>query len=65
MLRAIMGIRAHPRLTSASKADERNDLGGPLWHPVWWLRRADRSSISSIHLADLGGKVVELTYVII
>ena len=30
---------------------------GPKWHPVSWLRRADRSSISSFHLANLGGEV--------
>ena len=34
-------------------------LDGPFWHPVSWLRRADRSSISSFHLADLGGKAVD------
>src|SRR6266536_1130470 len=31
----------------------------PNWHPVSWLRRADRSSISSFHLADLGGEAVD------
>src|SRR2546430_1653031 len=33
---------------------------GPSWHPVSWLRRADRSSISSFHLADLGGKAIDI-----
>src|SRR5262249_60272145 len=32
-------------------------LEGPFWHPVSWLRRADRSSISSFHLADSAGKL--------
>jgi len=41
------------------QADQRKDLIGPFWHPVSWLRRADRSSISSFHLADLGRKVVQ------
>jgi hypothetical protein len=36
------------------------DLEGPLWHPVSWLRQADRSSISSFHLADLGGKAIDI-----
>src|SRR5215831_8931848 len=49
MLRARMGIRAHPTLTSGKTST------GPRWHPVSRLRRADRSSISSFHLADLGG----------
>src|SRR5262245_66478424 len=40
----------------------RTDLEGPLWHPVSWLRRADRSSISSFHLADSAGKLFELSY---
>jgi hypothetical protein len=56
------GHDGYPR---ASKAVYRNDLSGPKWHPVLWLRRADRSSISSIHLADLGGKAVEFAYVIV
>ena len=42
------------------QADYRQDLEGPFWHPVSWLRRADRSSISSFHLADLGGEAVEV-----
>jgi hypothetical protein len=42
------------------QADYRQDLGGPFWHPVSWLRRADRSSISSFHLADLGGEVIDI-----
>src|SRR6516165_10709205 len=50
MLRARMGIRAHPTLTSGKTST------GPFWHPVSRLRRADRSSISSFHLADLGGE---------
>ena len=50
MLRARMGIRAHPTLT------KRKTSKGPNWHPVLRLRRADRSSISSFHLADLGGE---------
>ena len=33
---------------------------GPKWHPVSWLRRADRLSISSFHLADLGGEAVDV-----
>jgi len=33
---------------------------GPNWHPVSWLRRADRSSISSFHLANLGGEAVDI-----
>jgi len=53
MLRARMGIRAHPTLTSGKTST------GPFWHPVSRLRRADRSSISSFHLADLGGEAVE------
>src|SRR6516162_11269718 len=40
------------------QADYRQDLSGPFWHPVSWLRRADRSSISSFHLADLGGEAI-------
>jgi hypothetical protein len=48
------GHHGYPR---ASETRYRKDLEGPLWHPVFWLRRADRSSISSIHLADLGGNV--------
>ena len=32
------------------------------WHPVSWLRRADRSSISSFHLADSAGKLSILRY---
>jgi hypothetical protein len=28
------------------------------------LRRADRSSISSFHLADLGGKAVDLIHMV-
>src|SRR5580693_5155842 len=47
-----MGIRAHPRLT------KEKDLEGPSWHPVSWLRRADRSSTSSFHLADSAGKLL-------
>src|SRR6516162_6034429 len=42
------------------QADYRQDLSGPFWHPVSWLRRADRSSISSFHLADLGGKAIDI-----
>jgi hypothetical protein len=42
------------------KPARRKDLEGPLWHPVWWLRRADRLSISSFHLADLGGKAIDI-----
>ena len=53
MLRARMGIRAHPSLT------KRKTSKGPNWHPVSRLRRAVRSSISSFHLADLGGEAVE------
>ena len=53
MLRARMGIRAHPTLTTV-KASK-----GPNWHQVSRLRRAVRSSISSFHLADLGGEAVE------
>ena len=53
MLRARMGIRAHPTLTNGKTSK------GPSWHPVLRLRRADRSSISSFHLADLGGEAVE------
>ena len=41
-----MGIRAHPRLTSGKTST--------------WLRRADRSSIFSFHLADLGGKAIDI-----
>src|SRR6516165_5870877 len=41
------------------QADYRQDLSGPFWHPVSWLRRADRSSISSFHLADLGGEAID------
>jgi hypothetical protein len=41
----------------ASEADQRKDLVGPSWHPVSWLRRADRSSISSFHLAVFCGIV--------
>src|SRR6266545_8277759 len=44
------------------QADYWKDLEGPNWHPVSWLRRADRSSISSFHLADLAGKLLILTY---
>src|SRR5215471_6356519 len=33
---------------------------GPCWHPVSWLRRADRSSISSFHLVDLGGEAIDI-----
>src|SRR5262245_11468906 len=54
LLLAIMG---YPR---ASGTRYRTDLEGPLWHPVSWLRRADRSSISSFHLADSAGKLFEL-----
>ena len=42
--------------------DPRLLLDGSSWHPVSWLRRADRSSISSFHLADLGRKLVERTF---
>src|SRR5215813_5295807 len=45
------GHHGYPR---ASEAYYQKDHKGPLWHPVLWLRRADRSSISSFHLADLG-----------
>src|SRR5262249_16327865 len=38
----------------------RQDLEGPFWHPVSWLRRADRPSISSFHLADLGGEAIDI-----
>src|SRR6266567_1470779 len=38
------------------------DGTGPNWHPVSWLRRADRSSISSFHLADSAGKLSILRY---
>jgi hypothetical protein len=51
------GHHGYPR---ASKACYRKDLEGPNWHPVSWLRRADRSSISSFHLADLGGEAVDV-----
>ncbi len=44
------------------QTDYRKGLEGPNWHPVSWLRRADRSSISSFHLADLGGEAVSLSY---
>jgi len=53
-----MGIRAHPRLTNGKTSS------GSSWHPVSWLRRADRSSISSFHLADLGQEVVPTNYLI-
>src|SRR5215831_7275234 len=49
------GHHGYPR---ASEADYRQDLEGPFWHPVCWLRRADRSSIFSFHLAGLGGKAI-------
>jgi hypothetical protein len=52
MLRASMGIRAHPRLTMEKTSK------GSSWHPVSRLRRAIRSSISSFHLADLGGELL-------
>src|SRR5262249_60734252 len=42
------------------QADYRQDLEGPFWHPVSWLRWADRSSISSFHLADLGGEAIDI-----
>ena len=51
------GHHGYPR---ASEADKRHDLEGPFWHPVSWLRRADRSSIFSFHLADLGGKAIDI-----
>src|SRR6266700_3229798 len=44
LLRAIMG-------TARIQTDYRKGLEGPNWHPVSWLRRADRSSISSFRLA--------------
>src|SRR5690349_21897799 len=50
------GHHGYPR---ASETRYRKDLVGPSWHPVSWLRRADRSSISSFHLADLGRKAVD------
>jgi hypothetical protein len=53
LLRAIMGIRAHPRLTRQKTSKGRigtQSLG---------LRRADRSSIFSFHLAGLGGEAVD------
>ena len=51
------GHHGYPR---ASETRYRQDLEGPLWHPVSWLHRADRSSISSFHLADLGGKAIDI-----
>src|SRR6266702_3093075 len=44
-------------ISARIQADYRKDLEGPSWHPVSWLRRADRSSISSFHLADSAGKL--------
>src|SRR5258707_15583806 len=55
LLRASMGIRAHPRLTSGKASVDHYGTQSR------WLRRADRSSISSFHLADLGGEAVEPT----
>jgi hypothetical protein len=49
MLRARMGIRAHPTLTSG-KTSKWGHFG------TQWLRRTVRSSVSSFHLADLGGE---------
>src|SRR4029077_16669487 len=46
------GHHGYPR---ASETRQAKDLEEPSWHPVSWLRRAGRSSISSFHLADLGG----------
>ena len=37
--------------TARIQTDYRKGLEGPNWHPVSWLRRADRSSISSFRLA--------------
>jgi hypothetical protein len=56
MLRAIMGIRAHPGLTTG-----KTSLGH---HGTQSLGCAGQtvSSISSFHLADLGGEAVELIY---
>ena len=51
-----MGIRAHPG--SLGERPRR-----PSWHPVSWLRRADRSSISSFHLAELGGEAIDIDVV--
>jgi hypothetical protein len=39
-----------------------NGAGVRLRILVSWLRRADRSSISSFHLADLGRKVVQRSF---
>jgi hypothetical protein len=47
-------------MVTFEKPARRKDLEGPLWHPVCWLRRADRLSISSFHLADLGGKAIDI-----
>ena len=70
---AVEGVATHPpsgdrpskksikRMVSARIRDllpERPQ--GPNWHPVSWLRRADRSSISSFHLANLGGEAVDI-----
>jgi hypothetical protein len=50
-LRAIMGIRAQRLIYGEG-------LKGPGRYPVSWLRRADRSSIFSFSLADLGGEAL-------
>ena len=52
LLRATMGIRAHPGLTSGKTSTS------PFLCLAIWLRRADRSSISSCHQADLGGELL-------
>jgi len=50
------GQDGYPR---ASDTAQEKDLEGPSWHPVSRLRWADRSSISSFHLADLDGEAIE------
>ena len=49
------GHDGYPR---ASRAHYRKDFCEPNLCQALWLRRADRSSISSCHRADLGGKLL-------
>jgi len=53
-LRATMGIRAHPGLISGKTSSSQSG------RKPQKVRRADRSSISVFHPADLGGKLLNL-----
>jgi hypothetical protein len=49
-------LRGHYGYPRAARLTYGEGLKGPRRYPVSWLRRADRSTIFSFPLADLGGE---------